>query len=152
MSASRPYILMLEDDSDDRYITSNMFREMAYNVDLKFFVHSQDVLPFMKHCLAEGLNLPSLVLLDLNIPSGSGLEVLKDIKAHPALQRIPVVMISGSNYPKDVEESYRLGANSYIVKPLNSAHTQQKIDTFVRYWFETVELPQEPAYALPGNG
>jgi CheY-like chemotaxis protein len=152
MSASRPYILMLEDDSDDRYITSNLFREMNYNVDLKFFVEPQDVVPYMKQCLTEGLRLPSLALLDLNIPSGSGLDVLRDIKAHPILQRMPVVMISGSAYPRDVEESYRLGASSYIIKPLNSAHTQQKIDTFVRYWFETVELPQAPVYALPGNG
>jgi CheY-like chemotaxis protein len=147
MNERLPYILMLDDDSDDRYLTAMLFKEQEYPVDLKFVTNTVDVLPFMNRCIKEYQQLPSLIILDKNVPSGNGFEVLKELKSNSAFQNIPVVMISGSSNPMEIEECYRLGASSYIVKPMSNELTHKKIDAFVRYWFETVELPQRKAPA-----
>lgn len=147
MNERLPYILMLDDDGDDRYLTAMFFKEQGYRVDLKFLMNTMDVMPFMNRCIKECLQLPSLILLDKNVPSGNGFDVLRELKAHSAFQKIPVVMISGSAHQKEIDESYRLGASSYIVKPMNNELTQRKIGSFVRYWFDTVELPQRKAAA-----
>ena len=67
--------------------------------------------------------------------------MLKTIKGHPAFRHIPTVIVNGSDHRHDIEESYRLGANSYIVKPFSNELTAKKIATFITYWFEVAELP-----------
>ena len=141
MKNNLPYILMLEDDSDDRHITQLFFLEKGYNVSLEFLTAAGEVLPYLDKCLTDNLPLPSLILLDKSASFFNGADVLKQIKSHPVLQLIPVVMISGSADQKDINESYRLGASSYITKPFNNELTAKTIDAFVNYWFGTVELP-----------
>lgn len=133
---------MLEDDGDDRHLTQFHFAEQKIKVDLTFLTKPDEVLPYLANCCNEGCALPSLVILDKHVPSGCGLDVLRDIKSHPVFRQIPVVVISGSDQPADVKESYRLGANSYIIKPVSSELTARKIATFVSYWFEISELPK----------
>jgi CheY-like chemotaxis protein len=142
MNYGTRYILMLEDDSDDRYITENFFSEQKYDIALKFLSAPDEVMPYLSNCLDESQSLPSLILLDKNFPAGSGLEVLTAIKADARFRQIPVVIVSGSDFADDVDESYRLGANSYIVKPFSNEMTEKKIGTFVKYWFDIAELPK----------
>jgi two-component system response regulator len=136
---------MLEDDSDDRYITEQFFRERGYDIGLQFLLNSDDVLPFLRRCELDGLRLPSLILLDKNAPAGGGVEVLRALKTDPLLRAIPVVMLSGSVQQKEVMECYQLGVNSFIAKPFTNEATAEAIETFVRYWFSTSLLPE---YAL----
>jgi CheY-like chemotaxis protein len=98
-------------------------------------------MPFLEKCLEEGFSLPCVILLDKNAPASGGMEVLRNIKSHPAFKIIPVIMISGSSYPAEVNESYRLGVNSYIAKPFSHEQTAKKIQNFLQYWFDAVELP-----------
>jgi len=135
------YILMLEDDDDDRLITRNYFAEHKYNVGLEFLTQSEEVVPYLENCLVERQQLPSLILLDKNAPASGGMEVLKYIKSNASLKLIPVVMISSSSFPGDVEEAYRLGVNSFILKPFSTAGTSKTILAFLDYWFGCVELP-----------
>jgi two-component system response regulator len=137
----QPYILMLEDDEDDRHITETFFAANNFHYKVKFLTNSDDVMPFLEECLAAGYHLPRLILLDKNAPACGGMEVLKSIKSHSAFKMIPVVMISGSSHQPEINECYRLGANSYIAKPFSHEHTAKKIQHFLAYWFDAVELP-----------
>jgi CheY-like chemotaxis protein len=136
------YILMLEDDMDDRMITTAFFEEQQYEVGLVFLTYSGDVIPFLEKCKAQNTPLPGIILLDKNVPIHGGIDALKQIRGHQQFKHIPVVILSGSAQPAEVEECYRFGASSYISKPLTDEQTRRKIDACVRYWFEIVELPQ----------
>ena len=75
-----------------------------------------------------------MVLLDLHLPTLDGHEVLKRIKTDPAISHIPVIMITTSSDERDIATSYRLGANSYLVKPIDPAEFTQTITDASRYW------------------
>jgi CheY-like chemotaxis protein len=87
---------------------------------------------------------PDLILLDLNLPRMSGLEVLKAIKASPSLREIPVVVLTGSDASADVRESYALGANAYIVKPVHFERLEEIVTALERFWFDIAALPTHP--------
>lgn len=137
----QPFILMLEDDNEDRYITESYFREKGHNVRLEFLTHGPEVMQYLQQCEKDESGYPQLILLDKNVPTGSGMDVLKELKSHPRFRSLPVVMISGSAFPNEIAECYMLGANSYIHKPSTNKLTIQKIESFFNYWFDTVELP-----------
>jgi CheY-like chemotaxis protein len=133
---------MLEDDADDRHITESSLSSNDFDIDLVFLVNGHQVLQYLADCgPGKRFVFPDLVLLDKNVPIHNGLDVLRDIKSHPVYKRIPVVMVSGTAYPQDVAEAYELGVNSFIQKPANDKLTLEKISSFVKYWFDTVELP-----------
>lgn len=133
-------ILMVEDDHDDRHITQSLFAEKGYNIQLKFLDETDKLITFLEDAAIEG-DIPDLILLDLNLPRKSGYELLKELKTHSQFHIIPVVIVSGTAHSQEVRECYRLGANSFIQKPFTDQHTQEKIETFVSYWFRVTELP-----------
>ena len=77
---------------------------------------------------------PAVVLLDLKMPKVNGLEVLKQIKADPALKAIPVVMLTSSREERDLVSSYRLGANAYVVKPVDFSEFLEALSQVGRFW------------------
>jgi CheY-like chemotaxis protein len=83
---------------------------------------------------------PTIVLLDLNLPETDGREVLRTVKNNDALKSIPIVVFTTSDSEKDIEESYRNGANSYITKPVDLDELYEVIASFKNYWFETVSM------------
>jgi CheY-like chemotaxis protein len=85
---------------------------------------------------------PGLILLDLNMPRKDGREALKEIKAHPDLHRIPVVILTTSKAEEDIYRSYDLGANSYIAKPVTFDRLVELMQALGNYWVEFVELPK----------
>lgn len=85
--------------------------------------------------------LPAFVLLDLNMPGTDGRSVLAALKQDPQLQSIPVIIFSTSANSRDIEECYRLGANSYLTKPIDYALLEEKTRLLVSYWLHTSELP-----------
>lgn len=84
---------------------------------------------------------PAVILLDLNLPGTDGRDVLQRIKADPELRKIPVVVLTTSSSPGDIQFCYRGGASSYIIKPIRFDEFLKKIRTLKEYWFETVALP-----------
>ena len=85
--------------------------------------------------------LPGLILLDLNMPRKDGREALKEIKAHPDLRRIPIVVLTTSKAEEDILRTYDLGVNSYVTKPVTFQTLVDTVKVLGKYWFEIVELP-----------
>jgi CheY-like chemotaxis protein len=84
---------------------------------------------------------PDLILLDLNLPRKNGREVLAEIKSDPALQAIPVVVLTTSRAEEDVLKSYKLNANCYVVKPVEFDHFVAAVQSIRHFWFGVVTLP-----------
>ncbi|HEY0678020.1 MAG TPA: response regulator [Chitinophagaceae bacterium] len=129
-------VLMLENDVDDRYITDTYFINNGFDVKVDYY-------PSVAGSITSYLsNLDSNSLPHLILMSGRfGLEHLADLKKHDQFRQIPVVILTEMSHTFSINEAYRLGANSVIEKPSTHQMTRDKIDSFVKYWFGTVELP-----------
>jgi DNA-binding response OmpR family regulator len=92
-----------------------------------------------------GAPRPDLILLDLNLPKKSGREVLREVKTHPDLKTIPVVVLTSSKSDDDVVKSYELHANAYILKPVDFHQFMKVMRAIEDFWFVTVKLPPRPA-------
>ena len=127
------YVLMLEDDADDRYITETTLIELGYNIPIRFVSYGRDLISYLTES-----EPPSLIILDYNPVTGS--DILRHLKTHPEFNHIPVVVLSDVSIANHVRECYELGANSFIRKPQTADMTTRKIETFFRYWFEVAEI------------
>jgi len=138
-------ILMAEDDEDDYLLTKDAFKEAKILNELHRVKDGEEL---MEYLLQEGRYAdptqspkPMIILLDLNMPRKSGREALKEIKAHPKLKSIPVIVMTTSKTEEDILLSYELGCNSFIRKPVSFADFVEVVRGFNRYWLEIVELP-----------
>lgn len=134
-------ILMLEHDDDDRYITQAVFDENHYQVKIHFVDNSNDLFAFLFACEKTFTPYPALILLNHYAAPLNAVDILKDLKANRKYAHIPVVVLAGTLHHDILHACYAVGANSFIKKPSSSAEFNQKIGAFIRYWFETVELP-----------
>jgi CheY-like chemotaxis protein len=142
----RVTILIADDDEEDRLLAEEALRGAHLANDLRFVVDGQDLLDYLrKKGRYDGANgdapTPGVILLDLNMPKMDGREALAEIKGDPALKKIPVVVLTTSQADQDVLQTYELGVNSFITKPVTFAGLVEVMRTFSRYWFEIVELP-----------
>ena len=117
MDALRP-ILLVEDNPMDVDLTLRAFRLRNLGNAVQVARDGEEAID-MLNGMAASANLPAVVLLDLKLPRISGLEVLRHIKQDPRLQTLPVVVLTSSQEDSDVAAAYQLGANSYIVKPVD---------------------------------
>ncbi|RZN45751.1 response regulator [archaeon] len=81
--------------------------------------------------------IPCLILLDINLPFKSGLEILKEIREREHLRKVPIVMFSSSQIDEEVENAYELGANSYVAKPSDHEQLEKALERIYEFWFET---------------
>jgi CheY-like chemotaxis protein len=140
-------ILMADDDEDDRLLTKQAFDECRLINDLRFVLDGEELTDYLgrrgQYADPASSPRPQLILLDLNMPRKDGREALREIKADPALRRIPVVVLTTSKQEEDVIRSYDLGVNSFITKPVTFDGLVEVTRALDRYWFELVELPPE---------
>jgi CheY-like chemotaxis protein len=136
---------MAEDDADDRLLVKDALMECQWNADIRFVENGEELLDYLlrqgKYRRAEESPRPGLILLDLNMPRKDGREVLRDIRGHSELRRIPVVVLTTSKADTDIERVYELGANSFISKPVQFEGLVNLMRMLSQYWFKTVELP-----------
>lgn len=135
MDTQNRYILMVEDDPDDRHLTQQTLQDIGITVPIHFLSESTEVFSFL-----ESHALPAIILIDYNISPDNGVEVLKSLKSHPAYRHIPVIILSESAAPAYVTECYRHGANTFVAKPFTSSGTRKKIESFFTYWLEVAEV------------
>jgi two-component system response regulator len=114
-------VLLVEDDPGDVLLTSEAFAQHHLDVQLHVVGDGEEATRFLRRTGDfAGAPRPALVLLDLNLPRRSGLEVLADLKADPELRTIPVVVLTTSQAQQDIQCSYQLHTNAYIVKPIDA--------------------------------
>jgi len=140
-------IVLADDDPDDRKLTQDAFCENRLANEFHTVEDGEELMDYLlrrgKYESMKGDPLPGLILLDLNMPRKDGREALKEIKAHPDLRRIPIVVLTTSKAEEDILRSYDLGVNSYVTKPVTFKSLVELIKVLGRYWFEVVELPPE---------
>ncbi|MES2513588.1 MAG: response regulator [Bacteroidota bacterium] len=134
------YILMLESDEHDRETSSKYFE--TSNISYEFLKFSHEVIPFLKQRRQFGL-LPSIILLSMNSMPEMGISVLKEIKSVTSLKHIPVILLGENTQSNLIKESYANGASTFINKPFTNTLTDLSIKSFIQYWFEVAQLPDE---------
>ena len=137
---SRPYILSIEDNPEDFEIIARALRKVAPQRRIQHCESGDDALQFLRQhqeAPVDGLGLPDVILLDLNLPGTDGRDILKIIKNDQKLQRIPVIVFSTSNNEKDIEVSYTSGANAYLRKPSTLEEFVDIAQTINKFWFDT---------------
>ncbi|MDK9700005.1 MAG: response regulator [bacterium] len=138
-------ILYVEDNPDDVELTMRAMRKHNFVNFVHVVGDGEEALDFLyargKYEQRSKLQRPKLVLLDLKLPKISGLEVLRQIKADPERKSIPIVVLTSSREDVDIEECYKLGVNSYIVKPVEFERFVQAVCDLGLYWLLLNEPP-----------
>ncbi|HLW85681.1 MAG TPA: response regulator [Candidatus Sulfotelmatobacter sp.] len=136
------HVLLVEDNPGDADLTREGLETSKLKLDLTVAVNgSQAVDMLHKRGPFVGQPTPDLILLDLNLPGLDGRAVLSDIKQDDGLKHIPVCVLTSSSAEIDVLESYNLGANSYVVKPIDFKTFQKIVRAVESFWFTVVKLP-----------
>jgi two-component system response regulator len=140
-------ILLVEDNPADIKITQRALRESAVPVDLIVVRDGQEAVDYLlrqgQHAADTGWRSPALILLDLNLPRLNGREVLQRIRATPALRAVPVIVLTTSCRPEEIQELYAAGANTYIEKPQDFGRFVEVLQVIQRYWLDTALLPHQ---------
>lgn len=137
-------VLVVEDSAEDFTALGRAFRKHALQNPVLRCEDGDQALTYLQgYGKAAGwpATLPAIVLLDLNLPGTDGRSVLNVLKKDPLLHSIPVIVFSTSSNIRDIEDCYRLGANSYLTKPIEYAALEEKIRLTITYWLGTSELP-----------
>jgi len=134
-------ILLVEDNPNDIEITRRALEKGQVKNELTIARDGQEALDILFGSRSK-TSLPGLILLDLNLPRVDGREVLSRIKGDPELRRIPVIVLTTSADERDIQGCYRIGANSYIKKPVDMEGFLRAVQRLKDYWFEVVILPR----------
>lgn len=137
-------ILMADDDEDDRMLAQDALRESGVRATLKFVSDGVELLDYLRAAEQHApRQLPDLLLLDLNMPRLDGRAALLEIKRHPLLCKLPIVVLTTSSAPADIDAAYASGANSYITKAVTFQGLVDTMRNLGHYWAETVQLPSK---------
>jgi CheY-like chemotaxis protein len=140
-------VLVVEDSAEDFLALGRAFRKYALQNPVLRCVDGDQALEYLqgygKHP-AWPKSLPAIMLLDLNMPGTDGRMVLDTVKQDPRLHNIPVIIFTTSSNSRDIEDCYRLGANSYLTKPVSYAELEEKIRLTIDYWLGASELAVLP--------
>jgi chemotaxis family two-component system response regulator Rcp1 len=138
-------VLLVDDDPVDVRLTLSALRQGKVHL---FAEAVHDGVEAMAYLRREGrfadARPPDLILLDLNMPKMDGREVLTAIRADPNLHNIPVVVLTTSRAEQDVIKSYDLGANAYVVKPVDLDQVVSVVNEIEEFWLTIVKLPPKP--------
>lgn len=146
MEAKKKFIevLLVEDNAEDADLA---IRELKKNKLANKLLHLTDGEQALNYLFAKGeylgrdtTNTPKVILLDLKMPKIRGLEVLKAIRGNKITRKIPIVVLTSSKEEQDITESYNLGVNSYIVKPVDFPKFAQSIKEIGYYWIVLNEI------------
>jgi CheY-like chemotaxis protein len=140
-------LLIADDDADDRFLIRQALHDGGFKNSTQFVSDGEDLIYFLNKAKdvdsnSDDFSMPSLILLDLNMPRLNGREALKVIKNDESLKKIPVVILTTSKNAEDVAGSYKDGASSFLTKPLDYKQLVALMTTLNSYWFEGASLPK----------
>jgi two-component system response regulator len=151
-----PVVLLVEDNATDEELALRVLRKAKIPAQI---VVARDGAAALDYLFCAGAfagrdpDLPKVVLLDLNLPKLSGLEVLRRIRADPRTSLVRVVILTSSGEDKDIKGCYRAGADSYVVKPVDSSEFFEAVKLIALYWLglNVAESPTAQVTPLGGN-
>jgi len=147
----RAVILLAEDEEDYVFLIQKAFREAEVPTALYFVPTGKDLKLYLegqgKYANRDEYPLPDLLLVDIKLPGYSGLEVLAWMRSKPGLSGLRVVVLTSSDRLKDVNEAYRLGANSFLVKPYDLPKLVHLAKLIEEFWLKTSKCPD--SYRTP---
>ncbi len=140
-------ILMVDDDAEDCLLIDDAVKELRQPHELRFVRDGEELFDYLKRRgeYEDGRSAPypDLILLDLKMPKQDGRQTLRQLKDDAALRRIPVVVLTTSTAPDDVNFCYDVHANAYMIKPDSFRGLVELIRIIGNYWFELAALPSE---------
>jgi CheY-like chemotaxis protein len=144
MNKDKVEIVLIEDNPADVELTLNALKRRNLSNNVKVLMDGEEAIDYLfeTRALPGSTGCPRLILLDLKLPKVNGLEVLERIRSDPRTKMIPVVVLTSSEEEKDRVESYKLGVNSYIVKPVEFDNFAKVVSEIGFYWI----LLNKPAY------
>jgi CheY-like chemotaxis protein len=135
-------ILVADDSKDDRNLIERAFKTAGVSNPRHYVKDGEELLAHLGHALQNGgEGLPGMLVLDMQMPLLDGKEALRRIRADARMALLPVILLTTSEYPQDILDGYRLGANSVITKPFSYDEFVELASMLKRYWFDHVELP-----------
>lgn len=145
-SETKTSLLVVEDSEYDFETLLRVFKQLSFKASIYHCLDGDEALDFLFH---KGkyedtkINpIPSLILLDLNLPGTDGRDVLDRIKTDERLKIIPVVVFTTSSSPQDIKTCYQKGVNTYVLKPMDLKKLRTTLETLLLHWFEVSILPK----------
>jgi CheY-like chemotaxis protein len=132
-------VLLVEDDLNDIFLVKRAFKMAHLRNPLQVVTDGQEAIHYlkgeMKYSDRTVFPLPKLIVMDIKMPRRSGFEVLDWVKGRKGiLRRIPIIIVSSSDNPADINRAYELGANAYMVKPVNFKKVEHLFESITQYW------------------
>lgn len=135
-------VLLVEDNPGDADLTRDTLEDSRIHLDITIVVDGVEAIDYLLRRGAHAnATTPDLIILDLNLPGMDGRAVLAEARRHPHLRSIPVVILTSSDAERDVVQTYELGANCYITKPVDLSAFQAIVRSIEGFWFTVVRLP-----------
>ena len=146
LAKSLATIVIADDDSDDRMMIEDAFKESRLANPRVYVEDGEQLMQYLRGedraaAAAQGEAWPALILLDLNMPRLDGRGVLAQLKADPALRRIPVVVLTTSKVEEDILRTYDLGVSSFITKPVSFDALVNVVNALNAFWIKLAQLP-----------
>ena len=139
-------ILLVEDNYNDVLLIQRAFNKAGIAPPMSIVSDGDEAIAYLsqerQYANTEKFPVPVLILLDLKLPRRSGLEVLAWLRQQPKLKRLPVVVLTSSQENSDLAQAYDLGANSYLVKPVDFRDFVTLVELIDAYWFQANKIPQ----------
>ena len=139
-------VLLIEDDLNDIFLVKRAFKMARLETPLQIVTDGEEAIGYLKgegrYADREAHPLPHLIVMDLKMPRRSGFEVLQWIRHDGLLRRIPVVIVSASNHPEEINRAYELGANAYMIKPVDFRSVEHLFECITRYWGRECAKPE----------
>jgi CheY-like chemotaxis protein len=141
-----PLVLVIEDSDEDYEALRRSFRQSPIETRLHRCQTGRQALDYLEQAVrsqpSQPMAIPAFILLDLNLPGIDGRSVLRTIKQDPVLQYIPTIVLTTSDFAKDIDECYRFGANSYILKAIDLQRFKESILVTIDFWLNIAKLPE----------
>lgn len=143
-------VLLIEDNPGDIRLFEEALKVIQSNIHLTVMRDGEQAINFFnKEHPFEDTSSPDLILLDLNLPRKSGHEVLEFLKSDPQNRHIPIIVLTSSQAPDDIQEAYTNQANCYIVKPVQLNDFFHVVKTLEQFWFTQAQLPSRGHHEDP---
>lgn len=149
MAATKPVrrVLVAEDNEDHLFLTVRALRDWQNDVTLEVdaVTDGQQLLDFL-HRRGDYADRPRphVIILDIKMPRVTGLEALEKLKTDPVLRRIPVIILTSSDRPADIDTAYELGGNTYVTKQGTVGGMREGLEEVAHFWMDAAKLPEPP--------